>query len=243
MAELPPSLSYETAALDLAATYRSRFFDAGLKRRERVWKILCEAFFQRYIPEDSTVLELACGYGEFINNIRAEVKLGIDLNPDSPTHLASEIRFWNGSATDLSFIADGSVDRVFTSNFLEHLPTKQDCTRVFGEVLRVLKPGGLFLILGPNIRYAYREYWDFYDHYLPLSHLSLSEGLKVNGFEIDVCIPRFLPYTMAGSQPTHALLIRAYLLMPIAWKLLGKQFFVVARRSPEQRISQKAVRA
>ena len=32
--------------------------------------------------------------------------------------------------------------------------------------------------MGPNIRYLAAEYWDFYDHYLPLSHLSLEEGLR-----------------------------------------------------------------
>ncbi len=35
--------------------------------------------------------------------------------------------------------------------------------------------------MGPNIRYAYAEYWDYYDHYLALSHLSLAAGLITVG--------------------------------------------------------------
>jgi SAM-dependent methyltransferase len=218
------------APVDLSATYQARFIDAGLERRKRVWKTLCSAFFQKHVPVNATVLDLACGYGEFINNIKAGKKLAVDLNPDSPRYLAREVAFSHAPATDLSFVPSGTVDRVFTSNFLEHLQTKQDCDAVFAEIFRVLKPGGQFLILGPNIRYAYKEYWDFYDHYLPLSHLSLSEGLRIAGYKIERCVPRFLPYTMAGSQPTHDILIRAYLALPIAWRFLGKQFFVVAAK-------------
>jgi hypothetical protein len=83
-------------------------------------------------------------------------------------------------------------------------------------------------VMGPNIRYAWREYWDYYDHYLPLSHLSLAEGLCLAGFRIAENIPRFLPYTMKNTVPTHALLVRAYLAVPLMWKLLGKQFLVTA---------------
>jgi hypothetical protein len=38
------------------------------------------------------------------------------------------------------------------------------------------------MILGPNIRYACKEYWHYYDHYLALSHLSLVEGLTLAGY-------------------------------------------------------------
>jgi hypothetical protein len=37
-------------------------------RRNTLWKTLCESFFQRYVRPEHTVLELGCGYGEFINN-------------------------------------------------------------------------------------------------------------------------------------------------------------------------------
>jgi hypothetical protein len=87
------------------------------------------------------------------------------------------------------------------------------------------------MILGPNIRYAYKEYWDYYDHYLPLSHLSLAEGLSLAGYVPEIVIDRFLPYTMNSSRPTADWLIKAYLAMPMFWKVMGKQFFVVARKT------------
>jgi ubiquinone/menaquinone biosynthesis C-methylase UbiE len=215
---------------DLASIYKSRFSNTGLEKRKRVWKILCADFFQNYVPPGAVVLDLACGYGEFINHIGASKKYGVDLNPDARSHLSPEVDFKLTPAYDLSHVPDDSVDRVFTSNFLEHLPDKAACDTVLKEVRRILKPGGKFMILGPNIRYAYKEYWDYYDHYLALSHLSLGEGLLLAGYQPEVVIDRFLPYTMNNATPTADWMIRLYLRIPLAWKLLGKQFFIVARK-------------
>ncbi|GAA3843466.1 class I SAM-dependent methyltransferase [[Pseudomonas] carboxydohydrogena] len=215
---------------DLASIYKARFANTGLEKRTRVWNVLCSQFFQSYVPRSSSILDLACGYGEFINNIEASKKYAVDLNPDAPKFLGPDIGFRLTPAHDLSHFADDSLDRVFTSNFLEHLPDKAACDAVLREVRRVLKPGGQFMILGPNIRYAYREYWDYYDHYLPLSHLSLAEGLMLAGYRPKTVLDRFLPYTMNNAAPTADWIIHLYLRLPFAWKIFGKQFFVVAEK-------------
>lgn len=216
--------------MDLAAIYRSRFEETGLTKRNAVWTVLCRDFFNPLIGEKKDVLDMACGYGEFINNVSARSKTAIDMNEDAPKYLSSAVRFFRCPATAMAPVADASQDVVFTSNFLEHLPTKADCNTVFSETLRVLRPGGKFVVLGPNIRYAYKEYWDFYDHYLPLSHLSLAEGLQQSGFEVIRSIPRFLPYTMKSRLPSADFIIATYLRLPIVWRFFGKQFLVVARK-------------
>ena len=221
----------ETASgSQLSALYKTRFEETGLAKRRAVWRVLCEAFFSKLIAPDAAVLDLACGYGEFINNIRAGQKNAIDLNPDAPRFLDPDIRFVQASATDLSAFAPASMDVVFTSNFFEHLRDKPQLDDLLAQVLAVLKPGGRLICVGPNIRYAYREYWDYYDHHLALSHASLEEALSVADFQVEEVIDRFLPYTMKGKTPTHDLLIRLYLALPFAWKLLGKQFLVIARK-------------
>ncbi len=84
--------------------------------------------------------------------------------------------------------------------------------------------------LGPNIRYLPGEYWDFYDHYLALTELSLGEVLTETGFTLEEQIPRFLPYTMSrGGQPP-VWMLRLYLKLKFAWPLFGKQFLVVAKK-------------
>jgi SAM-dependent methyltransferase len=217
-------------AENLRAIYSTRFRDTGLEKRQRVWKVLCTNYFDALIGKDKDVLDMACGYGEFINNVAARKRYGIDLNQDAAHHLNSDVLFFQTPSTKMTGIADRSVDVVFASNFLEHLPNKATCDSTFVEVLRILRPGGRFIVLGPNIRFAYKEYWDFYDHHLPLSHLSLEEGLRANGFNVILNIPRFLPYTMKSKVPSAALLVKIYLKFPLAWPILGKQFLVIAEK-------------
>jgi SAM-dependent methyltransferase len=216
---------------DLSELYKIRFAEAELPRKNAIWKVICNDYLQRFICPTDTVVDIACGYGEFLNNIRATRKIAVDLNPDAQKFLSADVEFNNCMATELSSVVSGEADAIFTSNFLEHLPDKKTLDLFLDEVLIALKPGGRYLILGPNLRYLPGEYWDFYDHHLGLTHLSLCEGLQLKGFEIEECVDKFLPYTTQGALPTHPLLVKAYLKLPIVWPLLGKQFFIVAKKS------------
>lgn len=214
----------------LAALYRARFSDADLARKDAIWKVLCERFFQRYVRPDDTVLDIACGYGEFLRHIRAGRKIAIDLNPDAAGFLPDGTEFHAGSADDLFGVASASVDVCFSSNFFEHLPSKEALDRVLAEALRVLKPGGLYVAMQPNLRYAPGEYWDYYDHVLPLTHLSCREAFLKAGFDIRELIDRFVPFSTASRLPQHPALVRLYLACRPAWRILGRQFVIVARK-------------
>jgi SAM-dependent methyltransferase len=155
---------------------------------------------------------------------------GIDLNQDAKNFLQSDVQFNLCSAMELSSVVKGDADIVFTSNFLEHLPDKKTLDIFLDQVKLALKPEGKYLILGPNLRYLPGQYWDFYDHHLGLSHLSLVEALKLKGFTIDVCVDKFLPFSTQSSLPTHPILVKMYLRVPLVWKILGKQFFIIARK-------------
>jgi hypothetical protein len=56
-----------------------------------MWKALCEHFFQPLIGENQVAADLACGYGELINNIRARKKYATELNPDAGAQLAGVV--------------------------------------------------------------------------------------------------------------------------------------------------------
>jgi ubiquinone/menaquinone biosynthesis C-methylase UbiE len=213
----------------LESLYRHRFSDLDAARKKATWAVLCRDFFQRWVRETDTVVDIGCGMGEFIGHIKAARKLGVDANPENRDRLPAGVTFVHASATDLGVMPDATADVAFMSNFLEHLVTKEEVLRALREARRVLKPGGRLLLLQPNIRYAFREYWDFFDHHTALSHLSAVEALQLAGFHPDLVVPRFLPYTTKSLLPQHPALVALYLRVPLAWRVLGKQFFIVAR--------------
>jgi SAM-dependent methyltransferase len=207
--------------------YRSRFNPEEIKKKNRLWKVLCREFFQKYIPENASVLDIGAGYCEFINNIKAGTKYAVDLNPDTIRFAGSDVKVVICRADQLDFLADGSVDVVFMSNFLEHLDTKNEVLVILKEAHRALKPGGRILVLLPNIRYVYKKYWDYFDHKLPLSDKSLAEALEITDFKIIKSYSRFLPYSTKSRLPWNELLIKIYLKIPLAWYIMGAQAFIV----------------
>lgn len=215
----------------LSRLYRERFGQGDLAFKERMWGVLCERVFQRYVRPSDTVLDLGAGSCEFINAISARQKIAVDLNPDVAKH-ARDARTIQAPSTDLSPVGNGSVDVVFTSNFLEHLPAKGDVLRTLAECRRILRPGGTLIVLMPNIRYLPGRYWDYFDHHTPLTHLSLVEALTLTGFRAERVVPRFLPYTVKQrGLPKSTALLRLYLSLRVAWPLFGRQMLVVARRT------------
>lgn len=210
--------------------YRARFSDADVAAKERVWQALCAHFFQRYVKATDTLLEIACGHGEFIRHIHAGKKIAVDINPDCGKFVASDVEFHLRDAADLGFIPDGSVDVCFVSNFFEHLPSKDALDAFLDDVYRLLRPGGVLMAMQPNIKYAAGEYWDFYDHHIPLSHLSCAEAFRKSGFDIVHLIGRFMPFSTCSALPKHPFLVKLYLFFPAAWRILGRQFFIAGRK-------------
>jgi SAM-dependent methyltransferase len=222
---------------ELARLYRVRFSEADRVRKDAVWSVLCRRFFQRYVAPRDTVLELACGYGEFLRHIDAGTKIGVDLNPEAAKFLPGGAAFHLRSAEDLSCIDAASIDVCFSSNFFEHLPSKEVLDRVLNEVLRVLKPGALYVAMQPNLRYAPGEYWDYYDHVLPLTHLSCGEAFAKAGFDVVELIDRFVPFSTASRLPQHPWLVSLYLACRPAWRILGRQFVIVGRKPDAPNLS------
>jgi len=215
---------------ELQSIYQRRFENRS-GYRNRLWAVLTQYYFQRYVSEDATVLDLGCGYGEFINNIKCRKKFGMDLNPQSRVHLSDEVELIAQDCSTTWAIQDGSLDVVFTSNFFEHLPDKLALRNTLVEAARCLRPGGKLIALGPNIKHVQGAYWDFWDHFLCLTERSLAEALENNGYKVILNHPRFLPYTTIGAPQYPSLFIKLYLMFPLAWRIFGKQFLVVATRS------------
>ena len=220
----------DPSAESMRKLYDRRFGAELRSRKESLWKVLCSDFFQKYVAETDTVIDLGAGYCEFINNIRCARKFAVDLNEETPEAAAPDVTVLLTEADKMTQFEDNSVDVVFTSNLFEHIRTKDELVSILHELHRVLKPGKKLLVMMPNIRYAFKEYWDYYDHHLPLSHHSLSEVLTFTDFEVTEVRSRFLPYTFKTRLPQTDFLLRLYLRLRPAHLLFGRQMFVVARK-------------
>lgn len=216
--------------MDLARLYRERFPLREHAHRQRLWEVLVRHFLQRYVHPEHAVLDLGGGRCEFINAVRCTKKFVVDLNPMTHEYAERGVTVVPAPLTDLRPVADGVIDVVLASNVFEHLHDTEELLHALEEVCRILKPNGSLLVIQPNIRFAYREYWDFLDHHLPLSDRTLREALCHQGFRIDVCIPQFLPFSTKDHIPQAPWLLRLYLRLPWLWRIVGKQLFLVARK-------------
>ncbi len=196
------------------------------KRRDALWQTLWQYYFRTRVPANGCVLDLGSGYGQFINNVTARRRIAIDVWEDFPDYLEPGIEAIVGNVTDLSKIEDGSVDYAFASNLFEHL-SQEEFAEVLAALRSKLSADGTLTILQPNYHYAYKEYFDDYTHVSVYSHISLTDFLVANNFEIIEVRPRFLPLTIKSRLPVWPILIRMYLRSPL--KPLGKQMLVTAK--------------
>lgn len=103
-----------------------------------------------FVPAGSSILDVGCGTG-FSTHLLCKhgySATGVDLSElFITTHRSTvEAQFAVSDALDLPFSA-GSFDAVASAALVEHLP---DVAQALREMLRVLRPGGLLLVLAPN---------------------------------------------------------------------------------------------
>ncbi len=100
-------------------------------------------------PQSFKVLHVGCGPKHplalapmFRNPAWQEIRL--DIDPEVEPDLI-------GSITDLSAVADNSMDALYSSHNLEHI-FRDEVPIALAEFFRVLKPGGLLLVTMPDLQ-------------------------------------------------------------------------------------------
>ncbi len=96
------------------------------------------------------ILEIACGGGQSAVHLaeRGARVTGVDFSSEQLTHARAfaqskkvQVRFIESNVEDLSMLADASFDIAFSAYALGFV---EDILGTFGEIRRVLRPGGLF---------------------------------------------------------------------------------------------------
>lgn len=215
------------AAMD--RVYSHRFEDPDERAKDRLW-IEIGWYLQRYVDASAPVLDIACDRGYFIRNVRAAEKWATDMR-DVSGALPPDVHFVQSNGLELeNVLPKGHFGTVFMSNYLEHLASGDQVVEQLRVACELLRPGGRVVVLQPNIKLTGPAYWDFIDHKVALTERSLVEAAEIAGLETERVIVRFIPYTTKGQLPQHPILVRLYLRLKLAWRLLGGQTLYVGRR-------------
>lgn len=127
------------------------FFESG----EEDYRRLVEPSFEslQFDPKGKVMLELGCGAGRMTRSFAQRFSLvhAFDISKEMLGHAqallpeVSNVSWTLGNGTDLSGLGDASVDFAFSYIVLQHMPEPEFAYRYIREILRVLKPAGVFL--------------------------------------------------------------------------------------------------
>ncbi len=169
-----------------------------------------------------TVLEIGCGNGELsLALARSGINCtGIDVSSERIRRLeaveTSNLRFLQSEATSLPF-PDSSFNIVISMQLFEHLHP-DDVPIHLKEVLRVLNPGGYYIIETPNRHTGPRDISRFFSdkpegfHLREYSIDEMYQILKKNGF----VLKKIIRWRTRAISATQALI------MEFIWKNLPK---------------------
>jgi SAM-dependent methyltransferase len=110
---------------------------------------------------------------------------------------------------------DDSFDIVFTKSTIEHI---HNTDHFLKELLRVLKPGGLLIVLLPSWEHNWRDFYNDYTHVKPFHRKGLQDALKINGFK-DVVVDYHYHLPWVWDRPWMVPIAKAMaLLWPFKWR-------------------------
>lgn len=186
-------------------------------------------------PGDQAI-DLGCGPGTqlaMVARLNPDVRfIGVDLSDAmlqrAHAHMADQeltnVALQQADITDLRFLGNASVDAVFSTVALHHLPDIEALDRAFAEVGRVLKPGGGLYLLDfghlkseRSIQYFAHQYSDRQPELFTLDYLySLQAAFQLSDFK--VAAARHL----AGRGQVHATFLMPYMIAVKSHRRAGK---------------------
>lgn len=116
-----------------------------------------------------TVLDYGCGNGRFsrlLETLGAAKVIGVDISPTmidlaNTADSNSQVEYHVNPDNTLSFLPDGSVDKVMANLVFMMSPSRKDMQQSFREIHRVLKDGGIFVFLVTHSAFIERGAYDY----------------------------------------------------------------------------------
>jgi len=114
---------------------------------------------------------------------------------------------------------DNWFDFVYSKSVLEHI---RNADNFLSESLRVLKPGGIAVLMTPDWRSQCKFFWDDYTHVKAFTRKSLQDAMIINGFE-NVNCSYFLQLPIVWKHPWIKYLTMFIALLPDSFKWKDKE--------------------
>jgi len=183
---------------------------------------LCDFIVSRHIQphfrcvEQKTILDVGSGKGNHLVGFarRGLVAMGLDKRKECLKALESfDIRECDLEHDPFPFDT-GTLDVVFSKSVIEHVANADNFLK---ETYRILKPGGLAILMTPDWKTQAHIFWDDYTHVKPWTRKGLQNAMKIHGFEqVESTLFRQLP--LLWKYPVLERLADVIALAPESWK-------------------------
>jgi SAM-dependent methyltransferase len=127
-------------------------------------KEILVALTHKLLPNGGKILDVGCGTGFFIESVGPQFETwGLDQSPLAVSMCRERglARVFEGSALDLSAVAEERFDAIFMLDVLEHL---DDDAGALEQAKRLLKPGGLIIATVPAFEFLWSKHDDITQH-------------------------------------------------------------------------------
>jgi len=184
---------------------------------------LCDHIIEQYFSRNGSVagkklLDIGSGKGNHLIGFqRRGLKVyGIDKRDECIEVLKDiDIRPCDLEKDPLPF-EDNQFDFIFTKSVLEHVYNAEN---FISQTLRVLKPGGMAVMMTPDWRSQCLFFWDDYTHVKAFTKKSLANAMRINGFA-DARCDYFLQLPFIWKHPGLQILTSLIACLPdcLKWK-------------------------
>ena len=174
------------------------------------------------IKKGSVICDSGCGRGDFAQAFYDEGMqvIGID---GSVSNYDTTFRKIGGINLEIDTLPleGNSVDVVFSKSVLEHIHKPN---LYISEIKRILKPGGLFIVMVPDWQSQMWIYYDDFSHVQPYTVNGILDTLKIYGFN-DVSAEKFYQLPSVWKNPTIKIFCRFLQIVGGPVKTISKNKF------------------
>ena len=195
--------------------------------KPRILKNFATSLSQRYIAprfggsQEISILDVGSGKGNHLVGFsrRGLKTFGLDKRKECLEALNYfDIRECDLECESFPF-SSLSLDVVFSKSVIEHIGNTDN---FLSEIFRVLRPGGLAILLTPDWRTQAHIFWDDYTHVKPWTRKGLQNALNIKGFEkIESSLFRQLP--LVWRYPVLERFCDLISLLPESWKWKNRE--------------------